>query len=178
LNKLKDILEKAQNNNKECMLSIIEKFKPLVKKYSNKLNYDGADSDLVISLIETINCIPIYKNAKFNEDKYIVGYINTSIKHKYIQLSKKNTNIIDKEIELDLNIISNHEVMEDWNLIDTIFLSNLVDKLSSYHKNIIRKIFMYNISEADLAKELKISRQSVNRAKNRALDNLRKIANG
>ncbi|AJA48421.1 RNA polymerase sigma factor, sigma-70 family protein [Clostridium pasteurianum DSM 525 = ATCC 6013] len=177
MDKLRCLVGKAKNNNEECMLFIIRKFKPLLKKYSNKLNYDGSDSDLVIALIEIINCIPIYKNSKFNEDKYIVGYINNSIKHKYIQLSKRNENIIKKETELDLNIISNYEAIQDWNLIDTsIFINNLVDKLSSYHKYIIKKIYIYNISEADLAKELNISRQSVNRAKNRALNNLRKIA--
>lgn len=179
MNKLNNIVKNAQNGNKVCMLKIIDKFMPLIKKYSNKLQYDGADRDLIIALIEVMNYIPIYKNTKFDEDKYIVGYISTSIKHKYIQLSKKNTNIIDKEIELDLNILSDYKAIEEWNSIDTsIFINNLMDKLSSYHKYIIKKIFMYNISEVDLAKELKISRQSVNRAKNRALNNLRKVATG
>lgn len=164
MDSLINIIKKAQSGNKNCILQIIEKFKPLVKKYSRKLKYDGSDSDLVIALIEIINCIPIHKNSKFNEDKYI-------------QLSKRNENIIKKETELDLNIISNYEAIQDLNLIDTsIFINNLINKLSSYHKYIITKIFMYNISESDLAKELNISRQSVNRAKNRALDKLRKIA--
>jgi RNA polymerase sigma factor (sigma-70 family) len=177
MSELSTLIRKAQKGNQDCMLEIIDKFRPLIKKYSKKLKYDGSDSDLTISLIEIINYIPIYKNIKFKEEKYIVGYINTSITHKYIELSKKNTNLINKEMELDLNIMSNYKSIEEWSLIDTnIFICSLMDKLSDYHKHIIRKIFMYNMSEADLAKELSISRQSVNRAKNRALNSLRKFA--
>lgn len=173
-----DLVKKAQLDNKDSMLAIIEKFDPLIKKYSRKLEYDGANSDLIIALIETIKFIPIFKNDELKREEYIVGYINTSIKRKYIKLSKKNIEILNKEIELEPDILLKITTEEtSQNLIDNrIFLNILLDKLSEYQHKIINKIFICNISEADLARQLNISRQSVNRLKNRALDNLRKLA--
>jgi RNA polymerase sigma factor (sigma-70 family) len=177
LNELKIIVEKAQDGNKNCMLIIIEKFRPLINKYSKKLNYSGANSDLIICLIEIISNIPMVKNPKFKEDKYIIGYIHISIKRKYFQLYREHLNVISRETELNLNIISDYYLDKSWNLIDNrIFILNLMDKLSQYQKYIIKKIFVYDFSVSELANELNISRQSVNRAKNRALNNLRKYA--
>ncbi|QCH29051.1 sigma-70 family RNA polymerase sigma factor [Clostridium tyrobutyricum] len=177
MGELKIIVERAQDGNKNCTLIIIEKFRPLINKYSKKLNYSGANSDLIICLIEVIRDMPIAKNPKFKEDKYIVGYIYTSIKRKYVQLYKEHLNIISRETELNLNVISDYYLDESWNLIDSrIFILSLMNKLSQYQKYIIKKIFLYDFSVSDLANELNISRQSVNRAKNRALNNLRKYA--
>ena len=174
---LYDLAKEAQLNNKNSMLAIIEKFNPIIKKYSRKLNYDGANSDLIIALIEITKSIPMFTNDNLKKEQYIVGYINTSIKRKYISLSKKNTEIINRETVLNIDVLLEDTAEESQNLIDNrIFLNILLDKLSEYQHNIIHKIFICNISEADLAKELSISRQSVNRAKNRALNNLRKIA--
>lgn len=171
-----DLVKEAQLGNEESMLAIIEKFDPLIKKYSRKLDYDGANSDLIIALIETIKSIPIFKNNDLKREEYIVGYINTSIRRKYIKLSKKNIEIINRETELNTNILLKSTTEESQNLIDNrIFLNILLDKLSEYQHKVINNLFIFNISEADLARQLNISRQSVNRLKNRALDKLRKL---
>ncbi|AGK96646.1 sigma-70 family RNA polymerase sigma factor [Clostridium pasteurianum] len=172
-----NLVKEAQLDNKDSMLAIIEKFNPLIKKYSRKLNYDGANSDLIIALIETIRAIPIFTNDALKKEQYIIGYINTSIRHKYIRLSKKHIEITNKETELDINILLKNTTEESQDLIDNcIFLNALLDKLSQYQHDIINKLFICNISEVDLARQLNISRQSVNRIKNRALNNLRKVA--
>ncbi|MCC5467581.1 sigma-70 family RNA polymerase sigma factor [Pelosinus baikalensis] len=175
MGELSDKVKKAQMGNEKYMLQILEKFNPLIKKYNRQLNYDGAESDLIIALIEIIKYIPVFKNINLQKDNCIVGYISISIKNKYIKLSKKYMDIVNNETSLDLNILSTSE--EDQRLIDNrIYVLDLLDKLPNYQKRIINNIYIQNVSETDLAKELNISRQSVNRAKNRALNNLKKIA--
>src|SRR3712207_7879323 len=73
------------------MLHLIAKFRPLINKYARKLNYDGADSDLIISFICIIKAIPIKTNPNLKETKQIVGYISNSIRYKYIELSKNHS---------------------------------------------------------------------------------------
>lgn len=177
MEKLVDMVKKAQNGDEKYMLEIIEKFKPLIKKYSIKLHYDGSDTDIVICLIETIRKMPIYNNINLNKEECIVGYINTSIKNKYISLSKKYMIVNNQEIAVDIQFFSTYKSQYNKELIDNhIFITFLLNKLSEYQRQIIQNIFIDNVSEVELAKRLHISRQCINKAKNRALSNLRKFA--
>lgn len=169
MGELYKLVECSMKGDKECMLEIINKFKPLIRKYSRKLNYDGSDSDLIICLLETINSIPV-NNLEMQKDERIIGYINASIKHKYIYLSKKYTHIINSETELDTDILG--EACEDISE-NLIFINNLVDKLPKLQQEIIKQIYFKGKSVNDMAKQLNISRQAVNKAKNRALKNLK-----
>lgn len=87
-NQLYNLVQMSQNGDTEACLEIIRRFKPLIKKYGYKLGYDDAYSDLILELIEVVYKLPIKRNNSVNSDKYIIGYINSSIKHKYIYLSK------------------------------------------------------------------------------------------
>ena len=44
----------AQQRNKKAMANLLKKFRPLIKKYKCALNYDDAESELLISFIEMI----------------------------------------------------------------------------------------------------------------------------
>ncbi|MDF2883394.1 MAG: polymerase sigma factor, sigma-70 family [Clostridiaceae bacterium] len=169
MGELYELVEWSKKGDKERLLEIIYKFKPLIRKYSRKLCYDGSDSDLVICLLETIYNIPTDK-VEMQKDECIAGYINISIKHKYIYLSKKYTSMLSRETELNTNIMDKNceDIWEDY-----ICLNNLVDKLPKLQQQIIKKIYFNGVLEKDLAKQLNISRQAVNRTKNRALKNLK-----
>ncbi|MCQ1528835.1 hypothetical protein [Lutispora saccharofermentans] len=56
-NNLYKLIVEAQKGNKDSCITLIDQFNPIVKKYSKKLGYDGADTDLIIWLIKTINKI-------------------------------------------------------------------------------------------------------------------------
>lgn len=97
----------SKSGNKDSLLELIERFYPLIKKYSRKLRYDGAETDLIISFIEIIKSIPII-NCIMKEEQ-IIGYISKSIKNKYIQLSKRYGNIFKKNyLFLIIVIFMNH----------------------------------------------------------------------
>jgi len=153
------------NGDKESTLNFIKKFNPLIIKYSRKLYYDGAETNFIICLLEILNHISIC-NSELSTDDRIVGYINTCIKHKYINLSKKKDLINSNETKQDVNIIPEKSFN---NIDDYLLVYELLDNLPVFQKQIIRQIYMDNISISDLAKQLHISRQAINRA----LTNLR-----
>lgn len=58
-NKLHELIMNAQDNNEGAMIELVERFNPIVKKYSKMLNYDGAYTDLLIRFIIVIKNINI-----------------------------------------------------------------------------------------------------------------------
>ena len=48
---LKDTIAAAQRNDEESLLALIEKFKPLLKKYAYKLHYEDSFFDLQLDFI-------------------------------------------------------------------------------------------------------------------------------
>jgi RNA polymerase sigma factor (sigma-70 family) len=166
-NILCELTKKSQTGCQESMLAIIVKFTPLINKYCRKLNYDGAETDLIITLIETIKYIQ--KNDIISSEKQIVGYIATSIKNKYIQLSKKHGNIIKTELPLDFD--KNHTLHVD--IYDNILIYELLDNLTVLQREVITKKFIKDMSDVEIAKSLNISRQAVNKIKCRALKKLK-----
>lgn len=170
INSLYELIKKAQLGNKDCTMEIINTFTPTIKKYCRKLNYDGCDTDLIIHLIETINKIPI-KRKNMNLDSCLFGYIHKSLKHKYINLSKKYCNLYKNELELNEDILVINDAM---NIENTVVMKLLLNKLTELQKSIVYKIFIKGHSVTEIAKELNISRQAVNKTKIRALNTLKK----
>lgn len=167
------VISQAQNDDKQAIMFVINKFKPLIGKYSYLLKYDDASSDLIISLIEIIKKMPIHTNENLKIDKFLVGYIASAIKNRYIYLSKKYYKVYLNEITLNLNNI-NIGNSEKFDLDDKIFVWQLLDKLSKLQREVLILKFIKDYSDKDICKTLKISRQSVNRTKNRGLDNMRR----
>lgn len=79
-------LIKSSEQNKEAKIKIIEKFSPLLNKYSKKLDYEYAKTDLVIALLEIIQSLSKLDKLSFTEGT-LVKYIATSMYHSYIYLS-------------------------------------------------------------------------------------------
>lgn len=96
-NKLYILINNIERD-RDAIIQLVQMFEPLLKKYSLKLNYEDAYSDLQLFLIELVK--KLNKNALFNtEDKYYLSYIKKSIRNKYINLSKKQKKICDLTIE-------------------------------------------------------------------------------
>lgn len=43
-----NLISEAKAGNQNSMLEILNKFKPLIRKYSYKLNYEDAENDLIL----------------------------------------------------------------------------------------------------------------------------------
>ena len=62
-------------------------------------------------------------------------------------------------------------------IIHNIIVFQLLNRLPKLQKKIIEDKFIKDLSEEEIAETLNISRQAVNRTKNRALKTLRSILN-
>lgn len=164
------LITQSKNKNKDSTLKIVDTFMPLIKKYTRKLNYDGADTDLTISLINLIKKMPTDENELLQKDKVIVSYISISIKNEYIRLSQKHSKVSKTEILYEDDILN---ALQCYNENYDFIIEDLLSDLSELQKKVIKSIFLMDIKEIDLAKSLNISRQAVNKTKNIALKKLK-----
>jgi len=164
-----EAIKKSKSGNDEATMEIINKFRPLIDKYSRKLEYDTASTDLIISLIILIRNIPIGRE-KLTNDISTAAYIASSIKNQYIRLSKSNRFYKNEIPMTDIVLLSKSEEK-----IETSFiLGEMMDKLSDKQRFIITSIFFYGYTESELAKKMKVSRQAINKTKKKALKTLKK----
>lgn len=165
------LIKEAQEKNKDATMKIIDKFIPLIKKYARILNYDGADTDLTISLIKLIKKMPVNENTQLQKEKVIVSYIAISIKNESIRLSQKHRRMSHEEIPCEDEII---DAFLSYDEKYDFIIEDLLKQLPEIQKTIIKGIFLLDFKEIELAKSLNISRQAVNKNKRRALANLKK----
>ena len=168
---LYQILSKCKLHDEEAYLKLIEKFQPLLKKYSYLLNYDDAYNDMQLSLLELSQVIPL-ENFQ-NNDAFLVSYISKSMKNKYIALSSKNQNIQSHILSLDEMMDYTDENNKDIKF--NIILELNLECLTELQKKVIIYRYYYEYSDNEIAKVLGVSRQAVNRLRNRAIEKLRNI---
>lgn len=56
-----ELVKKAQNQDNDALLQLIAIYNPTIKKFSRQLNYEEAETDLIIAFIETIRKIKLTK---------------------------------------------------------------------------------------------------------------------
>lgn len=151
-----------KGNNDELYL-LIKKFEPIIKKLSRKLNYEEAETDLVIFFIEFAKSINLEK-FKIKNDGIIVNYIKKSLYNKYTKiLSKKILNNRDSIEYMDNHILSQDDKTNIF-LYEYIKLNlNRTQSMVIYYK------YIHDLSDIEISKKLNISRQAVNKAKNKSL---------
>ena len=151
------------------MIEIIDLFNPILIKYSILLDGEDTKQDLIIHLIKVLNTAKFY-DEKLCEDKLIFSYILKAIRHEYIRLSKNKNKISSNEMELNLDIEIAYDGFEnEFELLDMFKI------LSEKEAYIIKLIYIYYLSVSEVADYMKISRQAVNQAKNRALKKINKL---
>jgi RNA polymerase sigma factor (sigma-70 family) len=167
---LTSLLLEAKKGNKDSLMEIITIFNPLIRKYGRKLLYDGAESDIILLIIKLIKSYPNPKEESYIQERDIVAYINISVQHEYIRLSKKFSNLKKMEVELNEDI---YLIQSNDNIETSLLVSELLDKLSIIQKTILTELFFIGSTQTTLAKKLNISRQAVNKNKSKALNKLK-----
>lgn len=162
---------KSKSNDNEALMEIISRFRPLIRKFSRQLKYDYAETDLIIYLIEIVRNIDLDKLNPKN-DQIIVSLIYKSLNNRKIDLFRKYVLNNKEEYELDPNLTQDKVYEENET---KIIFRNALNSLSYIQRYIIVEKYFKGYSEAKIADRLNISRQAVNRAKNRALIRLRKL---
>ncbi|SNT01486.1 RNA polymerase sigma factor, sigma-70 family [Anaerovirgula multivorans] len=168
---LYDLLKRAKENDKDATYEIIKDFDATLKKLSKCLHYEEAEIDLIIELLILIKTIDM-KIFKYSTHKQIAKYIHMHLKKRTLNLFKKHKSKFKEFVEINYEIISDQTIGDIENIA---LISILIQSLVKRQQDVIILEFIQDFSEKDIAKILGISRQAVNRTKNRALDNLRRV---
>lgn len=163
-----DLILKAKSGDRNAMLEIIERFTPIIKKYSYKLNYEDTEQDLILNLIQAV-----YKMPLLNLDAQAVSYISNSIRHCYIINLRKHILSREHEVCFEHDFTNSADGSAYINNEIHIDLQQALDKLSAVQREIIIAKFIFSKSDKEITAELKISRQTVYKNKIKALDILR-----
>lgn len=173
-----DKIREAQSGSQQHMLEIIEKFRPLLRRYARLLNYEDAINDVTVEFIALLTQmnISIFANKG---DGAVVCYINQAVIHSYVMLSKRHSALYANEILIDdlsderRYHIEGQTAQSDADLFD--FLALFPEgALTCGEQNVLVQKYYFGYSSAEIAKRLGTSRQSVNQTKARALKKLRK----
>ena len=178
---MRNIAEKiilAQNGNEKAMLEIIEVFSPIINKYTRLLKYDeDCMSELFLKLITLIKNEIDIKRMKNKNDGAIINYINSSIKHYYISISKAACKLRENELlpEQDFWLYTSENNETDFSYIENyIIIDTIKSVLTEREFYCVHSIILNGLTAEEVAKTLNISKQAVNQCKKRALQKLKK----
>ena len=157
-------VEKAKKSDEEAMNMLMERLDPLLNKYVRKLFFmerEDAYQELVISLLEAVRKIP-----QCSDDAGCINYMQRAVEHKYCYLCKQNIRKEngDKMVEQDLSDCSiARDAAEE--IVEREFIKALLNSLSKREYEIMSLLIGYELSDADIAKKLGVSRQYVGKVK-------------
>lgn len=165
-----ELIVAAKSGDQTCLLEIINMFKPLIKKYAYKMNYEDAESDLIVGIIQLIQNMPLLTN-----DGQAVNYINQSIYTLYIKYIKQQIIKRENECPYDTEMLSNLNTLYEDFSEPNIDLHNALKSLPFLQQQIVILKFFYMMSDKEIISRLGISRQSVYKNKIKALEKLKKM---
>lgn len=146
---------------------IYDEFKDIIYYYARKQNDEDIIGELTLFLIELLYKINL-SNFKSDTTVDIRKYISVSLKNKYISILRKQTkdNIILRDVYEEDLIYNNPAPMY-------IDICDAFENLTERQKSVVVCKYIYCLSEKQISQMLNISRQAVNRLKNKALDVLK-----
>lgn len=166
----------AQDGNEPAMLSLIQQFSPLLKKYAYLLRTEDSFHELQADFIELIMTLKL-ASLRSHNDGTLVNYINSVVRNRYILRSKQNQ--ADSQIlhweDFDEAVQRKHE--PQCPLLDeaeSFFQSIPLGALNKKEQDVIIKVYLYHYSVAEIARLWGTTRQAVNQLKQRALKKLEK----
>lgn len=182
MNELYENIVLCQNGNKDAMEYVINKFEGLINSskmsfpkniYFNSQDIDDNKQDLIVSLLTIINRIPI-ENPGFKNEGCLVNYVYKSI------LNSKRNMFINKNIKRSFienkYLSSVVELKDEYYIKDiesNIEIDDLLNCLTDKEKMIIKSEFINCKSDVEIGRILGVSRQAINKIKNRALKKLK-----
>ena len=175
MDRLVNLILKAKENDEKAMLDILEMFEPLIKKYHRLLNYEeDLKQELIYKIIKLIKVEIVFENLKNINDYVLLKYIESSVYHYYIFLSKHKNLIANYECSEEImpSITGYQNISDDFVVID-LLKSILTEKefISFYFTEIM------DYTSEETAKVLHITKQACNQNKLRAIKKIRDYYN-
>lgn len=171
-----DLIVEVQQNNQESILEILRKFDPLLKRAAFRLCREDAFEDFRIWFLDMISKIDVSK-LKNKSDGGLVVYFKKSVENKLIAFQKEKqikshtygiSDLSQQEL-LDFERVSSKEDSHD-----ELFFRDIQKYLTATEYKIIYAIYVGGKRPSDIARQLGITRQTVNETKLNALKKLRR----
>ena len=164
MGELAEIIQ-AVKENKNNFYLIMDKMSPLINKYVRMLYKDEEEdvrSELMTALWEAVTDLQYYEN-----DGQIVSFINTAIRNRYLELYKKSRKIHDYEtLTKDEEVVFQTIAYQGNEYDDVLFKEDalrIINTYSGLKKKIVYCFFVKELSDSEIAEQLNVSRQYVNR---------------
>jgi len=172
-----DHIRNSQNRDETATLLLLEKFRPLLKKYAHKLSYEDAFDDLQADFLALIQNLRL-NEIHIHEDGGMVSYIATSVRSSYIkhiaQLKKNQNTLTFSDLSEGGQAYIQAELAETDTYSDIEFHS-ICALLTATEMKVIRSIYHSGYSVSETAVLCGISRQAVNQTRRRAIQKLQKL---
>ena len=171
-----DLLRASQDNDQEAMLTLLQRFHPLLKKYGRKLGYEDAEEDLAADFIELVKKLNL-SHINDSSDGALTNYISKSVyrlflKRLYTIMEKEPQSVYIEDMSpTQHNDLSMHTAV--WNE-ETISQDLPQGLLSQKELYILFAIYERGESAASIARKLKVTRQNINQIKKNAERKLKK----
>lgn len=160
------LIIRFKNRDMSAFSEIYEAFKDLINFYSKRLGGEDYNQELTVFLLELLYEIEL---SRFKSDASdgLNRYIAVSIRNRYYAISKENqqyNSLLHNGDINDLYCCSSADAK--------LLLKEMLKILSKRQRDIIIYKYIYGYSDVELGDLLNISRQAVNRLKNRAIDSM------
>ena len=146
---------------------IFSEFEGLINHYKEKSDAEDTAEELSVFLLELLYKLDLSPFMGVCGDG-LSRYIAVSLRNKYIAYSTQNTNYKKSKF---LNETDDTYYTEDF--LKRTYLKEAFKFLTLKQKAVISLKYIYNYSDSEISTKLNISRQAVNRIKNRAIEVLR-----
>lgn len=158
-------LYKLNINRKENLMKIIECMEPIINRFVKKLyneEYEDVNQELILAVIEAVNKIEFYDN-----EGGCVNFLINAIKNRFYELCRKQEKKkyevkADEEI---IELVRDEQLSEYDDIAFEIDLKKFIQTSSEIQVCIAYAILYEQKKDREIAENLGISRQYVNRCK-------------
>lgn len=167
---LKELIELAKADDKNAMLKIIEKFRPLIHKYFKKSYYnEDVKSALELKLIEIVKLK--LDNLRNQNEGTLVKYIASSLYHQYLKIANNTKSEIICEEDI-LDLFESNRVLSEKYIEDPILFESLKMILTKREFDCIYYIVFMGYTAEELSKKWDITKQACDQCKKRAFNKI------
>lgn len=165
-----------QGGDANAALELVEKFRPLIKRYAFFLHREDSFEDLQCFLLSMLKTWDMSRLSS-TDDATIIRYIANSVKNEYMALSKqkgKERGTSYLEDTTVPQVIEYEQRTSTWDQYNQLTLQDLHKVLNQYEFAIIYAIYFEQQSVAEVAQQKHKTRQAINQTKIKALQKLKK----
>lgn len=164
-----------QGGDSNAALMLVEKFRPLIKRYAFFLHREDSFEDLQCFLLSMLKTWDMSRLSS-TDDATIIRYIANSVKNEYIALSKNRAKergtsyLEDATVQ---QVIEYEQKTSTWDQYSQLKLQDLHKVLNEYEFAILYALYFEQRSVAEVAQQKHKTRQAINQTKIKALQKLK-----